>query len=145
MPCRYTDDQLAAVLRRCAQGEDTLGRRAYGSRRRPGDPHHHTFEVRFGSWGSALAFAGLVPTAQPFDLAGTTPSWSDDELVQALGDCARETGSTALAPYRAWRDSSPDPSRLPSADAVIYRFGSWRAAIEWAHSSLSSLTASGAA
>ncbi|MYR56010.1 hypothetical protein GTY54_51180 [Streptomyces sp. SID625] len=125
-PVVYSDQQLLYVLVHLAQGEGTLGRRTFARRRRDADPSASLYERRFGSWNRALELAGLAVNEQPQQLQTVTTRWTQEQLLAAIRQCLRETGSTTLADYETWRKN---PAGLkgdaPPATTVRFRMGSW--------------------
>ncbi len=121
-PIVYSDAEMLWTLRRLAMGEHTLGRASFLARRRDGDPSYDLYEHRFGTWNAALERAGLVPTDQPIQLVGATTKWTETQLLDALRQCAEETGSSALRTYEAWRTDRPG---MPPAATIRARMGSW--------------------
>lgn len=132
-PIVYTDRQLLRVLIRLAQGESALGRRTFERRRRGTDPSAPLYERRFGSWNRALELAGFTVTEQPQQLRTATTKWTQEQLIAAIQQCLRETGSTTLAAYEAWRTDSADlKGDVPPATTIRFRMGSWSRATELA-------------
>ncbi|MFB7594655.1 homing endonuclease associated repeat-containing protein [Streptomyces sp. NPDC056160] len=125
-PVVYTDQQLLYVLVRLAQGEGTLGRRTFARRRRGTDPSASLYERRFGSWNCALELAGLAVNEQPQQLQTVTTKWTQEQLIAAIRQCLRETGSTTLAAYETWRKNPADlTGDVPPATTIRFRMGSW--------------------
>ena len=133
-PLIYTDAQMISALRRHAQGQKTLSRKAYEQRRASNDPSTGSFERRFGSWGNAVRLAGLTARPQDPQLRGTTTKWSRDQLVDALVQCLHETENTSLPVYSAWREAQEPERRaeLPPATSIRFRLGSWSHATQLA-------------
>ncbi|UQA91361.1 homing endonuclease associated repeat-containing protein [Streptomyces halobius] len=132
-PVVYTDRQLLRVLIRLAQGESSLGRRTFERRRRDADPSAPLYERRFGSWNRALELAGLAVIEQPQQLRTATTKWTQEQLIAAIRQCLRETGSTTLAAYGAWRTDPADlKGDVPPATTIRFRMGSWSRATELA-------------
>ncbi|TLS44955.1 hypothetical protein FE633_17590 [Streptomyces montanus] len=132
-PVVYTNQQLLHVLIHLAQGENTLGRRTFEQRRRGTDPSAPLYERRFGSWNRALELAGLAVIEQPQQLQTATTKWTQKQLIAAIRQCRRETGSTTLAAYEAWRTDPADlKGDVPPATTIRFRMGSWSRATELA-------------
>ncbi|WP_394941326.1 homing endonuclease associated repeat-containing protein [Psychromicrobium sp. YIM B11713] len=112
------------MLCRLAQGEPTLGRRTYEQRCHDNDPSVHLYTHRFGSWGEALAAAGLTSTTQPLQLQDATTKMAKPQMVAALcirgPTCRRQPASVP----RSINGAQPPhkPRNLPSDIA------SWTAA-----------------
>ncbi|MFF8917474.1 homing endonuclease associated repeat-containing protein [Streptomyces sp. NPDC015032] len=132
-PVVYTDQQLLHVLIHLAQGENTLGRRTFEQRSRGTYPSAPLYERRFGSWNRAVELAGLAVIEQPQQLQTATTKWTQEQLIAAIRQCLRETGSTTLAAYEAWRTDPADlKGDVPPAATIRFRMGSWSRAAELA-------------
>ncbi|MFE7120766.1 homing endonuclease associated repeat-containing protein [Streptomyces sp. NPDC057654] len=132
-PVVYTDQQLLHVLIHLSQGEKTLGRRTFKRRRRRTDPSVPLYERRFDSWNRALELAGLAVTEQPQQLQCATTKWTQEQFIAAIRQCLRETGSTTLATYEAWRTDPADlKDGAPPATTIRFRMGSWSRATDLA-------------
>ncbi|MDD5177178.1 MAG: HNH endonuclease [Sterolibacterium sp.] len=75
-----------------------------------------TFELRFGSWESAIGEAGL-------NIADTAKRYTDDDLYKSL----METWE-ALGHRPSYAEMSLSISKNPAA-TYVHRFGSWRKAV----------------
>jgi plasmid maintenance system antidote protein VapI len=75
---------------------------------------------RYGSWKAACDAAGVPHGTK----GGHTRlvRFTDDDLLEAIQRCARETGSTTYAGYEDW--SAGDPGK-PSAATIRNRLGRW--------------------
>lgn len=111
---RYTDDQILAELRDCAE---RLGR-SPTMREFEKDPktgvHPQTVIEHFGSWNAAKRQAGLVPRRFA----------SREELLQLLRDLGDELGRTPTA-----KDIEQRRGRMPSKSLYWHTFGSLTAAL----------------
>lgn len=103
--------QLAAIVGRTP----TIG--DLESRPRAQWPSPSRVRVVFGSWGAALAAAGLRPKS-----ADHSPRrvWSDEEILQAIQDAAA-AGDPGPGPFKEGR-------RRPDLGTITARFGSWSTA-----------------
>lgn len=131
-PIVYSDEQMLEILRQLAGEDRAMSRPTYAKRRGTHHPAPALFEMRFGSWNKALATAGLLTTSQPAQLTESCAKWSLEQMIQAIIDCADQTGSTTLRAYEAWR-TNPDrrttqACETPPAMTIRARFGSWAVA-----------------
>lgn len=120
-PVRYTDEELCDLLRRLAAAVDgpvTIRDLEAAE----GYPDHTTFERRFGSWNEAKQAAGLDPVEKGQGQRGNT--YSDEELLQLLRDCATEIGGSLT------KEAVNQVKGYPSASTYRRRFGSWTRAKE---------------
>jgi hypothetical protein len=111
---RYTDDQILAELRACA---DRLGR-SPTMREFAGDTettvHPQTVIEHFGSWNNAKRRAGLLPRRFA----------TRQELLEALRALGERLGRTPTA-----RDLDAHRGEVPSKSLYWHTFGSLRAAL----------------
>lgn len=126
---RYSREQLIGFLRKAARiygGPLTMS--AYDEVARAQRavevrwPDSATFALRFGSWLSALAAAGL-PRAR---LGPRRNRYTAEACVTAVARAADELGRTpSMREYDAWAKSREG---VPAAHAVFHACGSWTAA-----------------
>ncbi len=112
---RYTDDQILAELRACAE---RLGRSPTMKEFAADDEtsaHPQTVVEHFGTWNDAKRAAGLVPRRFA----------SRDELLEQLRGLGRELGRTPTS-----RDLDAHRGRVPSKSLVWNTFGSLAAALQ---------------
>lgn len=133
-PTTWTDEDILAALRECADERDYLSKRRY-IRIRPTvtlpdgrtPPNPTTAELRFGSWGRAVKRAGL--THGPRGGPSPIPKWTDQHIINQLEKYLRWCGTTEEVPcvygYEAWSKDSAD---RPSRSVVVDRFG-WTVAV----------------
>jgi hypothetical protein len=111
---RYTDDQILAELRACA---DRLGR-SPTMKEFAGDAettvHPQTVIEHFGSWNNAKRRAGLLPRRFA----------TRQELLEALRGLGERLGRTPTA-----RDLDAHRGEVPSKSLYWHTFGSLRAAL----------------
>ena len=113
-PQRYTHDQLLDALRATATDGVAPTTAQYQSRRKPTHPTASTIRNRLGSWSNACREANLELNPN------STPSYSRDDLLNAL----RKTATDGIAPtvneYRRRRNDS-----YPHPETISDRFASW--------------------
>ena len=111
---RYSDDQILAELRACAE---RVGR-APTMKEFARDPatrvHPQTVIEHFGTWNAAQRAAGLVPRRFA----------TRDELVELLRQLGEELGRTPTA-----RDIDARRGRMPSKSLYWHTFGSFSNAL----------------
>jgi HNH endonuclease len=111
---RYTDEQILAELRACAE---RLGR-SPTMREFAADPettvHPQTVIEHFGSWNAAKRLAGLLPRRFA----------TREELLEALRRLGGRLGRTPTA-----RDLDEHRGEVPSKSLYWHTFGSLRAAL----------------
>jgi transposase-like protein len=118
---RFSDDDLLAILRRCAvDGRVTIC--TYNSAKRSTDPSTKTIIDRFGSWSEAARAAGLAPGRTYREY---TRKWSNDELRAALRQYAEAAVARCERPtirgYEEYRFlQAPE---LPSVSIIRSRLG----------------------
>jgi hypothetical protein len=118
---RFSDDDLRAILRRCAvDGRITIAR--YEHAKRSTDPTVKTFLDRFGSWAKAARSAGLTVGETRRAYASR---WDDDAIRAALAQYAQVAAAYQQRPtirgYEEYRVL--EAPELPSMSLVRSRLG----------------------
>ena len=86
--------------------------------RRDGRPTAPSIRRVFGSWNAALFAAGI--SVNRASGAGVRRHWSDEEILEAIREAARQ-GEATSDPFSTGR-------RLPWIGPIELHFGSWRVA-----------------
>jgi hypothetical protein len=100
----------------------------------------NTVTNRFGSWGSALAAAGLISDQQATRVAPAAAVTSEEDMLAALARAIRDAGRDegrvlTMTEYTAWRCAQTDLDgrrsgcRILSASPIRNHFGRWNDAI----------------
>jgi|tagenome__1003787_1003787.scaffolds.fasta_scaffold20909438_1 hypothetical protein len=139
----YSEANVLKHLRRAAallKGDAALTMNAYARYRKraiadavaKGDliiiPSERSAIARFETWANALHAAGLIDTDRR-DKRNThrTDPFSDDELLDALGQFIAASPRSSPSAYSAWRTAEQDHTgqRLPCAQTISQRLGGW--------------------